>query len=51
MNNWYVYYMNNDGGRTVLADNLSYNAAVKLWQQKNTTGRLFGCNYDFNHFA
>ena len=29
-NNWFVYYMNNEGVLQILSSNLSYNAALKL---------------------
>lgn len=37
-NTWQVYYMDNDGRKQVVKNNLSYHAAVKLSQQCNNNG-------------
>lgn len=37
-NTWQVYYMDNDGRKQVLKNNLSYSAAVKLFQHYNSNG-------------
>ncbi len=45
MKTWQVYHMDNDRQKVVIRTNLSYEAAVKLWQQCNTHGINF-CNYE-----
>jgi len=41
MKNWQVYYMDNDGRKQIIQTGLSYERAVKLWQQTNDKGINF----------
>ena len=46
MKNYKVWYHNNDGHIVILANNLSYEQAIKAWQKYNTQGYSF-CSYGY----